>query len=174
MVVHELTHQWTGDSLAVALWQHIWLNEGFATYAEWLWSEHEGLGTAQEIFDSLAGIPADDSFWALTIGDPGPDALFDGAVYDRGAMTLQALRVEIGDAAFFRLLRRWTTSRAGDNVATPEFIALAERISGQELDAFFATWLFTPAKPEGIEPAAARKRSPAPAAARALGRSMKR
>ena len=175
VVVHELAHQWTGDSLAVALWQHIWLNEGFATYTEWLWSEHEGHGTAQEIFDSLAGgIPADDSFWALAIGDPGPDALFDGAVYDRGAMTLQALRVEIGDAAFFRLLRRWTTSRAGDNVATSEFIALAERISGQELDAFFATWLFTPAKPEGIEPAAARKRSPAPAAARALGRSMKR
>ena len=46
-------------------WQHIWLNEGFATYAEWLWSEHEGLGTAQEIFDVFyAGIPADDPFWA--------------------------------------------------------------------------------------------------------------
>ena len=64
----------------VERWQHIWLNEGFATYAEWLWSEHEGLGTAQENFDFYVhGIPADDPFWALTIGDPGPDDLFDGA-----------------------------------------------------------------------------------------------
>ena len=51
MVVHELAHQWSGDDLALAAWRHIWLNEGFATYAEWLWSEHEGLGTAQEIFE---------------------------------------------------------------------------------------------------------------------------
>ena len=72
MIVHELAHQWFGDSLAVARWQHIWLNEGFATYAEWLWSEHEGLGTAQEIFDfSTTASPPDDPFWALTIGDPG-------------------------------------------------------------------------------------------------------
>jgi hypothetical protein len=155
VVVHELAHQWFGDSLALELWQHIWLNEGFATYAEWLWSEREGLGTAQEIFDSVAGIPADDPFWALTIGDPGPDRLFDGAVYDRGAMTLHALRLEVGDEAFFRILRRWARSRAGGNVATPQFIRLAERISGRDLGAFFGIWLFTAAKPEGIEPASA-------------------
>ena len=155
VVVHELAHQWYGDSLALAAWQHIWLNEGFATYAEWLWSEREGLGTPQEIFDGFATIPADDSFWSLTIGDPGPDLLFDGAVYFRGAMTLQALRLEIGDRDFFRLLRRWAHSRAGGNVTTDEFIALAERISGQSLDALFQTWLFTPEKPEGIEPAPA-------------------
>ena len=71
VVVHEIAHQWFGDNLALERWQHIWLNEGFATYAEWLWSEREGLGTAQEIFDSLAGIPGDDPFWSLTIGDPG-------------------------------------------------------------------------------------------------------
>jgi hypothetical protein len=160
VVVHELAHQWYGDSLALAAWQHIWLNEGFATYAEWLWSEREGLGTPQEIFDFFAGIiPADDPFWSLTIGDPGPDQLFDGPVYIRGAMTLQALRVTIGDQDFFRLLRRWASSRAGGNVTTDEFIALAERISGQDLDAFFQTWLFTPEKPAGIEPAGARTRS---------------
>ena len=156
VVVHELAHQWFGDSLALKRWQHIWLNEGFATYAEWLWSEREGLGTAQESFDSLAGIPADDPFWALTIGDPGPDRLFDGAVYDRGAMTLHALRLAVGNEAFFRILRRWAQSRAGGNVTTPQFIRLAERISGQDLGAFFQTWLFTAAKPEGLEPATAR------------------
>ena len=61
VVVHELARQWYGDSLAVQAWEHIWLNEGFATYAEWLWSEREGLGTTQEIFDDLAAIPADDT-----------------------------------------------------------------------------------------------------------------
>jgi hypothetical protein len=170
VVVHELAHQWFGDSLALERWQHIWLNEGFATYAEWLWSEREGLGTAQEIFDSLAAIPADDPFWALTIGDPGPEQLLDGPVYDRGAMTLHALRVLVGDEIFFSILRRWAQSRAGDNVTTPEFIRLAERISGQDLGAFFQTWLFTPAKPPGIEPAATLSRALA-AAPEALRRS---
>ena len=169
VVVHELAHQWTGDDLALAAWQHIWLNEGFASYSEWLWSEHEGNGTAQEIFDSLASIPADDGFWALKIGDPGPESLFDGPVYDRGAMTLHALRLQIGDDDFFRLLRRWTRSQARGNVTTAEFQALAERVSGQDLDAFFQTWLFTPAKPAGIEPAGARKRSAAAGRRRSSG-----
>jgi Peptidase family M1 domain/Peptidase M1 N-terminal domain/Immune inhibitor A peptidase M6 len=148
VVVHELTHQWFGDSLAVQDWQHIWLNEGFATYAEWLWSEHEGLDTAQEVFDFFYGaIPADDPFWSVTIGDPGPDNLFDFSVYARGAMTLHQLRLTVGDDAFFKILHRWSKSQAGGNVTTDEFIALAERISGQELDGLFQTWLFTPEKP---------------------------
>ena len=118
------------------------------------------MATAQEIFDSFAaGIPADDPFWQLPIGDPGPDQLFDISVYWRGGMTLHALRLMIGDDDFFRLLRRWVRRNAGGNVTTPEFIALAERISGQDLDDFFQTWLFTPAKPPGIEPAGARTRA---------------
>ena len=148
VVVHELAHQWYGDSLAVERWQHIWLNEGFATYAEWLWSEDQGLGTAQEIFDFFyQNISPDEPFWAVTIGDPGPDALFDFAVYARGAMTLHQLRLQVGDDDFFTILRRWSRSQAGGNVTTDEFIALAERISGQELDELFQTWLFTAEKP---------------------------
>ncbi|MDP9143224.1 MAG: immune inhibitor A, partial [Actinomycetota bacterium] len=153
VVVHEIAHQWTGDKLALAAWQHIWLNEGFATYAEWLWSEAEGLGTADEIFQSVYSIPDDDPFWSLTIGDPGPDRLFDIAVYFRGAMTLHALRMQIGDGAFFELLRRWTR-RGPRNVSTDEFIALAERISGQDLGDLFDAWLFTGSKPQ-VEAAAA-------------------
>jgi len=77
VVVHELAHQWFGDDLALAEWQHIWLNECFATYAEWLWSEREGLETTQEAFDNIAELfPAEDEFWSITIGDPGPDNLF--------------------------------------------------------------------------------------------------
>ena len=72
MVVHENAHQWFGDSVAVAEWKHIWLNEGFATYAEWLWGEREGLGTTQEIFDVFYNdIPADDPFWDVVDRRPG-------------------------------------------------------------------------------------------------------
>ena len=147
VIVHELAHQWYGDSLTLEAWQHIWLNEGFATYAEWMWAEHEGLGTAQEIFDFWYGIDADDPFWSVVIGDPGPELLFDFSIYIRGGMTLHQLRLAVGDDAFFEVLRRWARSQAGDTVTTDEFIALAERISGQQLDELFETWLFTPAKP---------------------------
>jgi hypothetical protein len=152
VVVHELAHQWYGDSLAVARWQHIWLNEGFATYAEWLWSAREGLASAQEIFDDLYSIPADDPFWSLKIGDPGPDHLFDFPIYGRGAMTLHQLRLAVGDADFFRILRRWAASQANGNVTTAEFIRLAERVSGENLDALFDAWLFTPSKPDLAAP----------------------
>ncbi|HEX3214060.1 MAG TPA: M1 family metallopeptidase, partial [Actinomycetota bacterium] len=111
VVVHELAHQWFGDSVALAEWKHIWLNEGFAQYAEWLWSEEEGLGTAQELFDGYYAIPADDPFWSVVIGDPGPVFLFDSAVYYRGAMAVHALRLEVGDRDFFRILRAWTTRK---------------------------------------------------------------
>jgi hypothetical protein len=159
VVVHELAHQWTGDDVALAAWQHIWLNEGFATYSEWLWSEDQGRGTAQEIFDSWASIPADDEFWELKIGDPGPDHLFDGPVYDRGAMTLHALRLRIGDNEFFHLLKEWIDKKEGGNATIPEFIALAEKLSHQNLQSFFNEWLFTAAKPASLSAFAAAGKS---------------
>jgi hypothetical protein len=149
VVAHELAHQWYGDSLTLAAWKHIWLNEGFATYAEWLWSEHEGQATVQESFEGLYNaIPEDDPFWSVVIGDPTPEFLFDFAVYGRGAMTLQQLRLAVGDDDFFEILQRWAKSRAGQNVTTGQFIALAERVSGEDLDELFETWLFTPGKPD--------------------------
>lgn len=153
VVVHELAHQWYGDSVALAAWPHIWLNEGFASYAEWMWLEREGLVSAQDNFDAFAAIPADDPFWALAIGDPGPDHLFDFPVYARGAMTLHALRTTVGDRDFFRILRRWAQSNRGDNVSTDDLIALAEKVSGEQLDDLFDEWLFTPEKPAGISEA---------------------
>ncbi|MBW9209868.1 M1 family metallopeptidase [Mumia sp. zg.B21] len=149
VVVHELAHQWYGDSLAVERWSDIWLNEGFASYAEWLWWEDKGEATAQEIFDdTYAAYPAEDPFWDLTIGDPGPDGLFANAVYDRGAMTLHQLRLAVGDDDFFAILRGWARRNAGGNVTTPQFIAYAERVSGQQLDDLFDTWLYTASRPE--------------------------
>jgi aminopeptidase N len=147
-IVHELAHQWFGDSVSVAHWKDIWLNEGFATYAQWLWAEHQGTRSAHDSF--LAGYnsrPADNAFWQITVGDPQRDTMFASAVYQRGAMTLQVLRERIGDAAFFELLPAWTKLHRYGNAATDDFVRLAERISGQQLDDLFQTWLFTTGKP---------------------------
>jgi hypothetical protein len=148
VIVHELAHQWFGDSLAVDRWKEIWLNEGFATYAEWLWFEDQGFGTAQENYDFWTQvIGSEDEFWQLVIGDPGPDHLFDFQVYVRGALTLHALRLEVGDKDFFKILKRWSTSNRDGNVNTAQFIKLAERISHEDLDELFDAWLYTGTKP---------------------------
>ena len=148
VVVHELAHQWFGDDVALARWQDIWLNEGFATYAEWLWEEYEGGATPEGIFQATYdAIPADDPFWSVVIGDPGVDLLFDNATYARGAMTLQALRNAVGDDAFWAIIRGWAAAKSGGNATTEEFVAFAEQVSGQQLDELFDAWLFTPSKP---------------------------
>jgi aminopeptidase N len=146
-IAHELAHQWVGNSVTPEVWADIWLNEGFATYAEWLWGEHQGGDTTQEQFDEIYAIDADDEFWDTPPGDPGAEDLFNAATYDRGAAALQALRVKIGDDDFFTLLERWTTENADGNVTTADFAALAEEVSGQQLDDFFTTWIYTPGKP---------------------------
>ncbi|MEU4420270.1 M1 family metallopeptidase [Actinoplanes sp. NPDC024001] len=147
IIVHELAHQWYGNSLTLDRWRDIWLNEGFASYAEWLWSEHEGLATVQESFEEAYATPATSSLWQAKVADPGPPNLFIGAVYDRGAMTLHALRLTVGDRDFFRILRSWAQLNRNDNVTTEGFIAHAERVSGRDLDALFTAWLYTPSKP---------------------------
>ena len=169
VITHELTHQWTGDDLALGRWRDIWLNEGFATYLEWLWSEHEGRVSVKRYFDYYASIPSNDPFWSLRIGDPGPEDLFADPVYSRGAMTLHRLRQRIGDRDFFRLVKRWTALHAGGNVTTPQFEALAERISGRGLGHLFRTWLYTPSKPASL-PKTAPERLQAPTSAPEAGR----
>ena len=219
-LLHELAHQWFGDAVSVQRWRDVWLNEGFATYAEALWLEEtEGVGarddmlerlyaaslsatrftdpallpelTAADVLEAiqdqgqflddesidellglvdaedeaaLAGIPAETALHALAesgvpasffpglpllTGDPGREELFSSSgVYGRGALTLHALRLEVGDEVFLAILKGWGERFGDGNAATADLVTLAEDVSGQELSPLFDAWLFTAALPE--------------------------
>jgi len=146
LVVHELAHQWFGNCLTVADWRHIWLNEGFATYAEWLWSGVCGGlpadAHAAEWHDRLAARPS-----GITVANPGVNRMFDPQVYKRGALTLHAVRKKIGDESFFALLRSWVAEHRHGTVTTSQFRAHAQLFSREPLDGLFAAWLDKPALP---------------------------
>ncbi|PWC05775.1 M1 family metallopeptidase [Agromyces badenianii] len=146
LIAHELAHQWFGNSVGLARWQDIWLNEGFCCYAEWLWSEASGRESADELARRhhalVAQSPAD-----LLIGDPGPVHMFDDRVYKRGALTLHALRLEMGDAGFFELLRTWTDEHRHATATTSEFIELVASRADGAVGEFFEAWLFHPVIP---------------------------
>ena len=144
LLAHELGHQWFGDSLTPVHWSDIWLNEGFATYSEWLYQEQFNGVPVQQ---SFAETYANEKDWSGKVADPGRDQIFDDLVYNRGAMTLQALRLKIGDRAFFQVLRQWPTTYRHGNVSTQTFIRFVERLTHRDLDTFFQTWLYRPGKP---------------------------
>lgn len=148
-LVHALAQQWFGDSVTPGRWADIWLAEGFATYAEWLWDEHDRGRPARTRFDQFYAAPAADAgLWNPPPGDPGgPGHLFDASVHLRGAMTLEALRDRVGDDTFFRILRDWSAQYRYGNADTARFVALAERDSGRDLGRLFDAWLFHPGKP---------------------------
>ena len=148
VVVHELAHQWFGDQVSVQRWRDIWLNEGFATWAEWRYDETHGRASAwRRLQQEYAAHPARDTFWRLRIGSPGPGRLFDPPVYERGAMTLQSLRHRIGNSSFQTLMRTWVQQHSEGNATVEQFEALAEQVSGQDLDGFFGAWLRSGTRP---------------------------
>ncbi|EOM78291.1 aminopeptidase [Rhodococcus rhodnii LMG 5362] len=147
LVAHELAHQWFGNSLTARRWRDIWLHEGFACYAEWLWSENSGRADAaihaQRAYEGLERTPR-----TIVVGDPGPASMFDDRVYKRGALTLHALRRELGDDAFFALLRRWTDEHRYGLVTTEQFVDLAVRAGDASLRGLFDRWLYAAPLPE--------------------------
>ena len=145
-IAHELAHQWFGDAVSVAHWKDIWLNESFATFSQWYWTEqHGGEAMAARALRVYNNEPA--SWWNVEIADPQRDTMFDDRVYTGGAMVLQFLREKIGDDAFFKTLRTWYWTHRYGNGSTEQFTALASKVAGQDLSPFFQTWLYSTGKP---------------------------
>lgn len=148
IMVHELAHQWFGDSVSPRTWSDLWLNEGHASWYEALYAEEKADRPLEARMRAAYG--ASDS-WREAGGPPAaPKAprpgqkisIFRPNVYDGGALVLYALRQEIGRRAFDRLERSWVTRHRDGVATTADFVALAKEISGRDLDDFFKAWLY--------------------------------
>ena len=136
LLAHELAHQWFGNAVSPARWDDIWLNEGFATYAQWLWLEEIDMVSLEAVVErTLRFLPRDG--WPLS----APSELFGPVSYEGGAVALHALRLTVGDDAFFEGLRGWVAANLDDSATTDDFEAVMEATSGEELDDFFDTWV---------------------------------
>jgi len=142
LIAHELAHQWFGNSVTARRWRDIWLHEGFACYAEWLWSEHSGGASAEALarryHAALRHLPQD-----LLLADPGPRDMFDDRVYKRGALTLHALRGRLGDEKFFALLQDWTARYRHSTAVTEDFTGLAAGYADVSLRPLWDAWLYS-------------------------------
>lgn len=152
VVVHELAHQWFGDSVSVQRWRDIWLNEGFATFAEVAYDAAHGGPSVRAWLDRVYDErcrQGGSSFWTLDISNPGPAKVFDEPVYDRGSMVLAALQNRIGATAMRDLLRTWVAAHHDGNATVAQFEALASARTGQDLRGFFQAWLRSGTVPAG-------------------------
>ncbi|MFE3899214.1 M1 family metallopeptidase [Streptomyces sp. NPDC059153] len=148
IMVHELAHQWFGDSVSPQAWSDLWLNEGHASWYEARYAEeHADKPLENRMHDAY--IRSDG--WRAAGGPPArPDVpapgqklgLFRPVVYDGSALILYALRQEIGESAFDRLERSWVKKHRDSNAATGDFVRLASQTAGRDLTSFFDGWLY--------------------------------
>jgi aminopeptidase N len=142
LLAHELAHQWFGNSVSPGSWSDIWLNEGFASYGEWMWLEHAGFASVESAATQALRRPR-----RFPLTEPTVDAMFDRTVYDGGGVVLHALRGELGDDVFASLLRGWAETNRHGVATTAEFVEFATELAGRDLTEFFDAWLFTATTP---------------------------
>ena len=145
VIVHELAHQWFGDSVSLENWKDIWLKEGMATYAQWLWATK---GKDLEVVTRVVKVQMIGYFPSSSTGEPPIHELYRAEVYKGGALVFHALRLQVGDEAFFKIIHTYLERYRDSNAGTDEFIALSEEISGQDLNHFFDEWLLDNDLPE--------------------------
>ena len=136
MLVHELAHHWFGDAVGPKTWKDIWLNEGFASYCEALYSEHQSGASALQ--STMMSKFHDDFKGTLY----NPKDLFGSTVYDKGAWVLNMLRWEVGDSTFFKILRNYFDTYKYKSASTEDFKKICEKVSNKNLDQFFNQWVF--------------------------------
>lgn len=150
LIAHELAHQWWGDMVTCRDWAHLWLNEGFASYAEALWAEHRK-GPDEYAYTLLVK-----SRLALAGGKerpivdrryPTPRSMFDARSYPKGAFVLHMLRCRLGDVAFWKGLQRYGVEHRFRSVETQDFRRTLERVTGRDLERFFHDWTERPGHP---------------------------
>ena len=138
LVAHELAHMWFGNNVTLRTWDDIVNSEGYASWAQWGYTERTGGRSAAQAFeDTYARAVQQPGFWDVDLSDPGPDHLFD-TVYTRGPMALQALRNVIGDEAFFALARDWGSTPGTRSFE--EWKARAQGTTAVDLGPFFEAW----------------------------------
>jgi aminopeptidase N len=146
ILAHELAHQWFGNSLSVRDWRHVWLNEGFATYAAMLWQERRDGHAAY--LAALQKIDEGDLLGPVFMTDvTNNKKLFGAATFYKGAWVLHMLRHVMGDEKFFAALKAYVAEHSYRNVATEDFRAVCERFYGKSLEWFFQQWIYGISRP---------------------------
>jgi aminopeptidase N len=146
ILAHELAHQWFGDLVSVKNWSHVWLNEGFATYAYALWQEQRGGRTAYRA--AMAQADRDDFSGPIYIADStNLAALFTATTFDKASWVLHMLRHVMGDSAFFGAVRDYLYEYANAAAATEDFQRVCEHRYGRSLAWFFREWIYGTARP---------------------------
>jgi aminopeptidase N len=141
IIAHELSHQWWGDMVTCADFHHVWLNEGFATYAEALWYEGQYGAEAYRAAMNATRFYGPGTIYVPALDDWG--RIFDGNLsYNKGGWVLHMLRGVLGDADFFTTLAAYRAAFEYGNATTEDFRDVAEAVSGKDLTDFFQQWIY--------------------------------